>query len=189
MVHAPRTDAHLTALGGNGIDNYQGGEIMLFRYEVHMIGDGGHAKVVRDALERMSPVFDGKDYVFVAIGDNENRRKEVFAVLKDGVRKFVTIIHPDAVIGKNVKIGRGTVVMAGAIVQAEAIIGDHCILNSNSVVDHECLVHDYAHIAPGAVLCGNVTVGEGALIGAGAVCVPGAVIPPWSLVKAGTVAK
>jgi acetyltransferase-like isoleucine patch superfamily enzyme len=41
------------------------------------------------------------------------------------------------------------------------------------VIEHDNQIGDFAHVAPGAVLAGDVVVGEAALIGAGAVVLPG----------------
>ena len=150
---------------------------------IKIIGDGGHAAVVRDVANG----YGWQHCSIVAVGDNADRKKEVDSRPDEWWTPYIA--HPASCVAPKVEIGAGTVVMAGAIVQPFAKVGEHCILNTNSVTEHHCTIGDYAHIAPGAVLCGNVTVGEGALVGAGAVCVPGAVIPPWSLVKAGTVAK
>ena len=145
---------------------------------VKIIGDGGHAKVVREC-----DFFAGR--CIVAIGDNMARKKEAEAE----PMPFAVALHEKSVLADGVHLGAGTVVMAGAVVQPGTVIGKHCIINTCASVDHDCTLGDFVHVAPGARLCGNVTVGEGALIGAGAVCVPGAVIAPWSLVKAGSVAK
>ena len=182
MVHAPRTDPDFAALGGNGIDNYQGGEV------IKIIGDGGHAKVVMEILRLAPHKCSMEKCAFIAVGHNTDRANEAYTLTEEGY-SFPMLVHPSAVIAAGAVINDGSVVMAGVVIQPSVRIGKHCILNTNCSVDHDCTIGDYAHIAPGAVLCGNVTVGEGALIGAGAVCVPGAVIPPWSLVKAGTVAK
>jgi acetyltransferase-like isoleucine patch superfamily enzyme len=73
--------------------------------------------------------------------------------------------------------------MAGSIVQANARIGKHCIINTGATVDHDCIVEDYAHIAPGAHLCGGVHVGEGALVGVSVGLEPGTHVPAWHIVK------
>ena len=148
---------------------------------IKIIGDGGHAKVVREVARFHQPT----NRQLIAVGNNADRKREAERLSGP----FALLVHPCAMVAQDVDIGDGTIVMAGVVVQPDTSIGRHCILNTNCSVDHDCILGDYVHIAPGAVLCGNVTVGEGALVGAGAVCVPGAVIPPWSLVKAGTVAK
>lgn len=151
-----------------------------------IIGASGHGKVVADiarlrgydAIEfldddptielcgsyyvvgRTDRVVDGD--VFVAIG-NAGIRKRL-----SNTRNLITLIHPDAIIADDVKIGEGTVIMAGVVINAGAKIGRGCIINTSSSVDHDCVVDDYCHIAVGAHLCGTVKVGETTWIGAGA---------------------
>lgn len=152
-----------------------------------IIGDGGHAKVVREVIALAGKGYElGDAFGIVAIGNNEHRMREVAAHPE---LTFPWWRHPRAVLPLVVDVGEGTIIMAGAIVQPGARIGKHVILNTGCTVDHDCVIGDYAHIAPGAHLCGGVTVGEGALVGVGARAVPGAVIAPWSLVKAGETAR
>ena len=123
--------------------------------------------------------------LIIAVGDNAKRRQ--IALENEGARPQIlygVLIHRSAVISPSAKIGTGTVIMAGAVVQAGARIGKHCIINTCASVDHDCIVGDYAHIAPGAHLCGHVEVGEGALVGVGVGIAPMCKVPSWSLVKA-----
>ncbi|MBM3559836.1 MAG: sugar acetyltransferase, partial [Alphaproteobacteria bacterium] len=81
---------------------------------------------------------------------------------------IVAVLYPDAVIARGVVVGRGAQVMAGAVVQAGTTLGTSVVVNTAASVDHDCHLGAHAHVAPGGVLCGNVTVGDGAHIGAGA---------------------
>jgi acetyltransferase-like isoleucine patch superfamily enzyme len=63
----------------------------------------------------------------------------------------------------------------------------HCIVNTVASVDHDCVLGDFVHVAPGARLCGGVTVAAGAFIGAGAVVVPGRRIGADAIIAAGAV--
>lgn len=141
-----------------------------------MIGNGGHASVVQEIRG---------DVAIIAVGDNAKRRQ--IAIEHEGIRPamvYDTVIHPSAVVSPSAVIGAGTVIMAVAVVQANARIGKHCIINTCASVDHDCIVGDYAHIAPGAHLCGHVEIGEGSLVGVGVGIAPMCKIPAWSLVKA-----
>ena len=73
-----------------------------------------------------------------------------------------------------------------AIIQASTSLGNHVIMNTAAQIDHDGRIEDFTHIGPGAILCGNVTIGEGALIGAGAVILPGRRIGKWAIVGAGS---
>lgn len=173
---------------------------------MYLYGASGHAKVIIDILEANGVKIDGLfddnkitgelvgypisqykpnaiDEIIISIGNNEIRKK--IAERVNG--KFISAIHPTAIISPHAKIGKGSVIMHGAIVQSEAIIGDHCIVNTGATIDHECIIGDFVHISPNASLCGNVVVGEGSQVGVGAVVVPGVRIGKWSLVCAGSV--
>ena len=143
---------------------------------MRIIGDGGHAKVVRDVLEDMFGAYG----TFVAIGDNAARKREAEKV-KD---ECPSVVARNAYVATDVLIGEGTIVMRGAIVQPGAKIGKFCIINTGATVDHDCVIGDYVHIAPGAHLCGHVEIGEGTLVGVGVGIAPMCKIPAWSLVKA-----
>jgi UDP-3-O-[3-hydroxymyristoyl] glucosamine N-acyltransferase len=145
-----------------------------------IIGDGGHAKVVRDIL-RLRPRVAQMDATFVAVGDNAARKREVEKLGPD--EKFTAIVAMQAIVSPAASYREGTLICEGAIVQAGAKIGRHCILNAGCIVTHDCIIEDYAHIAPGAVLCGGVHVGEGALVGVGVALEPSAIVPAWSIVK------
>ena len=144
---------------------------------MNIIGDGGHAKVIKS--------FYWREGIIIAIGDNAKRRQ--VALEHEGMRPAMVYgkaIHPSAIVDSSAIIGVGTVIMAGAVIQAGARIGKHCIVNTCASIDHDCIVWDYAHIAPGAHLCGHVEVGEGSLVGVGVGIAPMCKIPPWTLVKA-----
>ena len=66
-------------------------------------------------------------------------------------------------------------------------IGQGVICNTSTSIDHECVIGDFSHIAPGAVLCGNVMVGKGTFIGANSVVRQGIKIGNNVIIGAGTV--
>lgn len=126
------------------------------------------------------------DAVVVAMG-NGHVRQRIFAALQERGERFLTAIHPTAVIGANVQIGAGTMIAANAVANTGSVIGQNVILNTACTIDHHNDIGDHAHIAPGAHLGGEVRVGEGALIGLGAVIMPQRRVGRWSIVGAGAV--
>ena len=152
--------------------------------DMRVIGDGGHAAVVRDV---MSGRLDLQaNWCFVAVGDNAARKREAEKLKGE---YFPVLVHPSAVVAEDTKLCPGVVVMAGAVIQPRVCIGSHAIINTGATVDHDCVIGDFAHIAPGVNLCGGVVVGEGALVGVGSCAVPVAEIPAWCVVPAGSVVK
>lgn len=103
--------------------------------------------------------------VFVAVG-NAKTRKRLMELYHN--REQPVLIHPSAVVAKDVEIGKGSVIMAGTVINPGAKIGKGVIVNTSSSVDHDCVAGDYVHIAVGAHLCGTVVVGNETWIGTGA---------------------
>ena len=122
--------------------------------------------------------------LFVAIGDATTRKNLMEAF---GVERFVTLIHPKAVIAENVTIGAGSVIMAGAVINPGVRIGAGCIINTCSSVDHDCIVGDYCHISVGAHLSGTIVVGAGTWIAVGASIANNVAISGNSIIGAGAV--
>lgn len=124
----------------------------------------------------------------VAIGGNCGRDRIAIQQLftKFGI-KLPSIAHPSASISSTASLGAGAQVLAQSVVAAGSTLGAATIVNHHASVDHECLLGEGVHIAPGAVLCGCVTVGNFAFIGAGAVVLPRLKIGNEAIVGAGAI--
>ena len=162
-----------------------------------IIGSGGHAKAVIDALSSSGKIplgvidlnFKNKEekilgvdvigdisllesynnnetQVAIAIGDND-KRKEVFFLLKNMDFKVLTVIHHTAYISKSALIGEGVFVSAGAIINSESNIGDNTIINSGVIVEHETRIGDHCHLAPGVKIGGRSSVENNSFVGIG----------------------
>lgn len=180
--------------------------------KLHIIGAGGHAKVIIALAEslgyQISGIYDDDrnhpkhvlehkvtygthqipdtsyTQAVIAIGDNKVRKKiaDRFQYIT-----WITLIHPTVWKAPSTQIQRGSVIMAGAILQPDVYIGEHAIINTSASIDHNCLLQDYVHIAPGSHLAGNVDVCEGAFLGVGTSCIPCVSIGSWSTIGAGAV--
>ena len=182
-----------------------------------VLGAGGHAKVLIDALLLLGanvigvvapesgrqviaglPVLGGDEAVegYAAgavrlvngVGSVARpvQRREVYEHFKSRGYVFQSVIHPSAIIARDVELGEGTQVMAGAVIQAGSRIGANAIINTRAAVDHDCRIGAHVHIAPGVTLCGSVSVEEGAHLGSGSTVVQGISIGPGCLVGAGS---
>jgi sugar O-acyltransferase (sialic acid O-acetyltransferase NeuD family) len=141
---------------------------------------------IHGGIEYLDTVDKAKFEVFVAIGDNETRRK-IAGELRARSARFGKAVHPSAQIGKNVIVGNGTVVMANAVINADAVVGEHCIVNTASSVGHDNRVADFVHVSSGVRLGGNVTVGELSWIGLGSVVINNVTIGANTIIGAGSV--
>ncbi|MBF0425872.1 MAG: NeuD/PglB/VioB family sugar acetyltransferase [Magnetococcales bacterium] len=121
-----------------------------------------------------------------AVGKDHHRERLFLRLQKQGYQ-FPSLVHPDAVVARGVRVGAGAQIMAGAVVQVGSVVGENAIVNTGAVVDHDGAVGAHAHVGPGAVLCGGVTVDEGALVGAGATVIQGVHVGHHAVVGAGAV--
>lgn len=110
-----------------------------------------------------------EDYdIFVGIGNNTIREK-IQRMLEAEDATIPTLIHPSAIIGKQVELGFGSVVMAGAVINCCSKIGNGCIINTSVTIDHDNFIDDYVHISPGSHLAGTVRVGRSSWLGIGSI--------------------
>lgn len=180
-----------------------------------LIGAGGHAKVVYDALrvanapyilevrsdnpensrdrlldcEVKVPVGDiasWPDRVHVAIGDNRVRRKFGESVLSSG-KILHTVIHPSALLSSYAHLSNGVFLAGYCLVAPSALIETGSIVNHGAVIDHDCRVGAWTHVGPRAVLGGAVHIGEECLVGSGAVILPGITLGDRVIVGSGAV--
>ena len=182
--------------------------------KIAIIGAGGHAKVVADAIlesgsHQIFGFFDdepklwGRDILgypvlgptnswqnhsidafVVGIGNNLARKK-AFGQLKSAGAKLATVIHPRATLGRGVALGEGVVVFSNVVVNSDSQIHANCILNTSCTVDHDCIVGAHVHLAPGVNIAGDVRLGEGVFVGIGAKIIPRISVGDWAVIGAG----
>jgi sugar O-acyltransferase (sialic acid O-acetyltransferase NeuD family) len=128
-----------------------------------------------------------RKYDFFACVGHNGIREKIHMQLSKVLGNPINAIHPSAVISGSVKMGDGVMIAANATLNPMVELGRGVICNTSSSIDHECIIGDFCHIAPGVVLCGNVTVGKNTFIGANSVIRQGIVIGNNVTIGAGTV--
>lgn len=179
---------------------------------VHVLGGGGHGKVVVDALlagawpasrilihddTPRSGILLGCTVVtplrlpaqsgartHAAIG-NGRFREQLLGAWPE--QDWLVIRHPRAVCAASGTIGPGCFVAALAVVGPDARLGRGVIVNHGAVVDHDAEVGDYSHVGPLASLGGGARIGRLVLVGAGARVLPGVKVGDGATVGAGAV--
>jgi sugar O-acyltransferase (sialic acid O-acetyltransferase NeuD family) len=164
---------------------------------VILIGAGGHAGVVADALRRQGQtiaaicVEQGAGGVFaglpvqdfaalpglraagyidahVAIGQPMARARLGALLVAQGFR-LASIVHPAACVSDSAIVADGVFIAAGAIVGPGARVGARAIINHRCSLDHDAEVGADAHLAPGVVTGGYARIGARCWIGLGTV--------------------
>jgi acetyltransferase-like isoleucine patch superfamily enzyme len=148
-----------------------------------IFGYGGHAREVASyiddcitffvddqyAIGPLKPlsIFDPTEYkIIVAIGNSVGRNKIISHFPKE--TKFITYIHPTALIGKDVEIGEGSYIGPYSILTTNIKIGKHAIINRGNQIGHDCVIGDYFSAMPGAIVSGDVNIGNKVYIGTNA---------------------
>jgi sugar O-acyltransferase (sialic acid O-acetyltransferase NeuD family) len=184
---------------------------------VLLVGAGGHAKVVRDAIAALGwsvkAYVDSRtvewldcaqyesddagfgdqlaDSVAIGVGGMTPQALEARCVLAKryaAARKSgPAVVDPRAIVSASASISDLAQVLVGSIVNADAFIGETSIVNTRAVVEHDASVGAGAHIAPGALVLGGAKIGDYCMIGSGAIILPGTSVPARTLVPAGSV--
>ena len=128
----------------------------------------------------------GTDKFFISFG-NMKYRKKVWELFKNSGWNSVNIIHPNAVISKNAKLGEGILIECGCLITPNPIIGDNVVVNTGSQVNHDNIIENHVYIASGVVLSGGVKIGENTLLDDGVIVTLGREVGKNSLIGAGAV--
>jgi sugar O-acyltransferase (sialic acid O-acetyltransferase NeuD family) len=109
-----------------------------------------------------------ENHVFPTVGDNSARAALIDFFTSHGLNQLA-VVDPSSNVSATALIGLSTYVGRNVCVNAMAHIGRGVILNTSCVVEHGCRVADYAHVAPSAVMCGDVHLGVLSFLGANSV--------------------
>ena len=114
------------------------------------------------------------------------KRQEIIGSLQLDERRFISVIHPNAQIGRNVKIGFNSLILAGSVITSNAIVGNHVCVLPNTVIHHDSIVEDYCLIGSNAVIAGGTKIGRNCYLGSGTTIINGISIAPFNLIGIGS---
>jgi sugar O-acyltransferase (sialic acid O-acetyltransferase NeuD family) len=136
---------------------------------------------VDDLVRRTEPFS-----AVLAIGSPSARRTIALRLSHSPVT-FPTLVHPDATLGRDIRLAEGVVVAAGSRLSTNIEVGRHVHIDQNAVVGHDCTLGDFSRLNPQACVSGSVTIGPGALVGASATVLQGLDVGDDAIVGAGAV--
>lgn len=184
--------------------------------KMYIIGAGGHAKVVLDAVKHCAnPVsiaglidetYERKgeslygirineisineipvnSQFHVAIGNNVDRQR-LSELLKSKGLTPLSVFHKMSSVSKYANIAGGVFAAACSTLGPSSKLHEGVIVNHNAIVDHDCHISMYSHVGPGAILGGNVKIGKKVFIGSGASVLPGLTIVDNVVIGSGAV--
>jgi sugar O-acyltransferase (sialic acid O-acetyltransferase NeuD family) len=182
--------------------------------EIIILGGGGHASVIEDTLRvdgrvpvgYVAPEPSGlleipylgddswlfrQDATRFVLANGlgmigvDRKRATLFEEFTAKSFDFVTTVHGDASVSNGASLLAGAQILAGAVVGPHTTIGRNATVNMSASINHHCRLGDHVHVAPGAIICGDVTIGDGSFIGAGATVIHGISIGEGVMIGAG----
>lgn len=138
------------------------------------------------SMEHLKKISPEKTAIFLAVGDNETRKK-ISHIIEDQGYKSVNVVHPQAYVSKEAFLGNGNFVGAFANIGPGVNVGNYCLLNTLSNLEHEVTVGNFCHFGPGAVVCGRSSISDNVFVGAGGIIIDKISIPAGVVIGAGAV--
>ncbi len=123
------------------------------------------------------------DGLLLGVGIPVVRRRLAEVLLARGGR-FLTLVHPTAVVVPSAVVGEGTIVCPHGIVSDAATLGRGVLVNYHASVAHDASVGDYGVLSPYATLGGFARVGADVFLGLHASVGPGRRVGDRSKVSA-----
>ena len=125
------------------------------------------------------PILDGPavyrpasaDRFVLAIGNVEARRRTVELLLGQGA-KFLTMIHPTALVAQTARLGSGAVLYPYSLVSNGAVLDDFVHLSLYASVGHDGRVGQYCALSPYSTLNGFAVLEDEVLLGTHASVAP-----------------
>lgn len=134
----------------------------------------------RDYMPQSGDVFVG------ALGQVEAKRR-ILGALRDRGARFVSLIHPTALVGSRTVLGEGVILCPRATVTCDARLGDFVTVNLHSTVTHDVRIGAWSQLSDHVDLCGGVHLGEGVMVGSGVRVLPGVKVGAGAVLGAGSV--
>jgi sugar O-acyltransferase (sialic acid O-acetyltransferase NeuD family) len=126
------------------------------------------------------------DFFICGIGSVEWKRRLCQPMLHQGAR-FLSLVHPTALIGRGVTLGDGVVVCPRVTLTCDVRVGAMSMINCHSSAGHDVVIGDWCTIGAHCDLTGGTSLGQGVFLGSGVRVIPSKTIGSSSTVGAGSV--
>lgn len=145
---------------------------------------GAEGRVLGDPATYQPLPGDG---LLLGVGIPGVRRRLAEGLWARGGR-FLTLVHPTAVVVPSAVMGEGTIVCPHGVVSDAATLGRGVLVNYHASVAHDAWVGDYGVLAPYAALGGFARIGADVFLGLHASVGPGRRVGDRSKVSANSCA-
>ena len=130
--------------------------------------------------------FKDDDYFICGIGSVKCKKKLCQPMLDAGAQ-FVTLVHPTALIGRNVTLGDGVVICPRVTLTSDIRIGAMTMINCHSSAGHDASVGAWCTISAHCDLTGGTVLEDEVFVGSGVSIIPFKKIGARATLGAGSV--
>lgn len=142
-----------------GFLSYNQNDLEGFNVKADIVGNDDNYKI------------EENDRFIIAIGDIDIKKRAVNR-LKKRSAKFISLIHPTAIIIPTAKIGEGVIICPFVTVCDHAQLGDFVTMNIYSTCGHDGKVGKYCILSPYAILNGFVVLEDEVFLGTHSTIIP-----------------
>ncbi len=136
-----------------------------------------------DSVEKYTPKEN--DVFICALGDVSQKAKYSKIILDKG-GTFTNIIHKEAYISPNSRLGKGCIVLARTRISCDIKVGDFVTFQPFGMIGHDCRIGDNCHLNSHIFLGGGVTIENNVTIHTGAIIHPHKKVGEGATVGAGS---
>lgn len=113
-------------------------------------------------------------------------KRKIVSTIGLPVDRYLTLIHPTAIVAFSAVLGHGVVICPKALISADVKIGNLCAVNAMSSIGHDSVLGDYTTLSAHVDVTGQVLVGQEVFFGTSSATVPRIKIGNKSKIGAGS---
>lgn len=179
--------------GGFGREVYQWARASLDRSRFRLSGFLTRQPSELEGYDVGCPVLGNEDtyairdddYFLVGIGRIEIRKRVVTQLKTRGAR-FLSLIHPTAILAPTAKLGEGVVLCPFVTVSDHVTVGDFSLLNLYASCGHDASIGKYCTLSPYAIATGFAVLDDEVFVGSNATVAPSVKVGKRVTVSANT---
>lgn len=127
------------------------------------------------------------DDVFVCAVGAPRLRRLFSKSIKDRGGRFVTLVHPTAIVAEGVFLAEGVIVCPQALISVDARVEEGTAIYYQSSVDHDVQIGPWCQISAHCDITGAARLGAGVFLGSHATILPGVTVGDGAVIGAGAV--
>lgn len=131
-------------------------------------------------------ICNGDELLLCAIGDPQGKLKLCRTLWQRGAR-FISLIHPSAIVSKSAGIGSGCIVATCVVIGSGSSVGAFTVILGSTAIGVNAAIGAGTTISAFCYVGDNALLGEGVFLGSHAMVMPGTIVGDGARIGARTV--